>query len=126
MENEFVSYEIALALKDVGFTENCLTWYHKKELVRPYWGEEWGYNYLGLNDNVWEECVLAPLYQQAFRWFRGKKYFSMVGEVDGSFDFRIELNSNEYYFESKVEYKTYDEAQNACLKQLIEIINDRT
>ncbi len=34
MKNEFIPYEQALALKELGFNEGCLMWYNKTELVQ--------------------------------------------------------------------------------------------
>ena len=65
MEKEFISYEQALALKELGFDEECLGWYVSKtsqtleiELVKQ--------------ENLLRDAIIAPLYQQAFRWFREK------------------------------------------------------
>jgi len=69
MNNEFLPYEQALALKELGFNEPCLTWWYKDEFVKPYWERELGYTY---ESGISKDCVLAPLYQQAFRWLYQK------------------------------------------------------
>ena len=56
MEKEFVTYEQALALKELGFDEPCFGYY-----------DEGGNLYTEM-----VEVLKAPLYQQAFRWFREK------------------------------------------------------
>ena len=69
--------------------------------------------------------VLAPLYQQAFRWFREKyEYYTelFVGD-DKKFGFMI----TNFVIDGRVDspisrgYLTYEEAELACLKKLIEI-----
>ena len=73
------------------------------------------------------ESIKAPLYQQAFRWFREKyKLFSEVNlttkqENVESYEFFV-LNVTEPLFESN-DYTIYEEAELACLVKLIEIIN---
>jgi len=71
MEKEFIPYEQALELKELGFNEKC---------AAHYLGE--GEEYLELkwliyrNDSInTAKCIQAPLYQQAFRWFREKYNF---------------------------------------------------
>ena len=78
MEKEFIPYEQALALKELGFDEMCFGLYappsktvflHHYGLLRA------------------KEQVLAPLYQQAFRWFREKGY-----------DVKVQKESEGLYF----------------------------
>jgi len=118
MENEFISYEQALALKELGFDETTLGIYVDKELeIGGIW-----------KDSVKSKVIQkAPLYQQVFRWFREKyKLFSEVNlttkqENVESFEFFV-LNVNEPLFESD-DYTVYEEAELACLRKLIEIVN---
>ena len=106
MSKEFIPYEEALALKKLGFDEPCYNQYP---------------------DCV--ESIPAPLYQQAFRWFREKyKLFSEVNlttkqENVESFEFFV-LNVNEPLFESD-DYTVYEEAELACLRKLIEIVKTK-
>jgi len=65
MEKEFIPYEQALALKELGFNEPCLGYYI--ELRNP---QEGILTIDKCENNI--DGVLAPLYQQAFRWFREK------------------------------------------------------
>jgi hypothetical protein len=72
MNKEFIPYEQALELKELGFNEKC---------AAHYLGE--GEEYLELkwliyrNDSInTAKCLQAPLYQQAFRWFREKYSFT--------------------------------------------------
>ena len=62
---EFVTYEQAVALKELGFNEHCLGWHNSKKLLID--------NYDNYNSKMhFEYCCSVPLYQQAFRWFREK------------------------------------------------------
>lgn len=70
MENEFVPYEEALALKDLGFDEPCFKWYdlirHQSKDKPVYAFQNFNQEYTKIKSDV--DCK-APLYQQAFRWF---------------------------------------------------------
>jgi hypothetical protein len=137
MEKEFVPYEQALALKELGFDEPCLTWWNKKEFVYPYWEREFGYNY---ESGIAKDCVLSPLYQQAFRWFREK--YSIQSTIEPTKDqHRFELGFNYWIWNTKTGeewftepknrpagdyvFDSYEEAELECLKKLIEIVKNK-
>jgi hypothetical protein len=107
---EFIPYEQALALKGLGFDEECFSFYNA---IGELYESEGYYSYL---KNVLQFEVVAPLYQQAFRWFR---------EKHGLWQF-IEFDDNHYnpvVQSSLVHYcDTYEEAELACLKKLIELL----
>ena len=73
MNKEFVKYEQALALKELGFDEPCIGYY-----------DEGGNLYTEM-----VEVLKAPLYQQAFRWFRENHglYNEMLVDDDKTFGF---------------------------------------
>ena len=111
MEKEFVPYEQALALKELGFDEPCFGWYGPTGIL-----------------NDWDKTdTLAPTYSQAFRFFREKH--NLIGLVEGGYadgkniftyiiwnDFKDDW-CNEYV-------STYEEAELECLKKLIEIVKN--
>lgn len=66
MEKEFVTYEIALALKELGFNCKCIGMYGPKFSLLGV-GMNW--NTKNLND-INEEYCSAPLWQQAIDWLR--------------------------------------------------------
>jgi len=95
MNKEFIPYEQALELKELGF---------KKD-------NDFGLLYKG-------EDIPAILYQQAFRWFREKH--NLITQ--------IQKHKNDYIacLGIHVEWcDTYDEAELACLKKLIEIVKNK-
>jgi hypothetical protein len=115
MEKEFVPYEQALALKELEFDGPCFGVYIAGHLMITY-------------DSIYNSTdipvVKAPTFSQAFRWFREKGYLSYI-EVfnDGKYDY-TNVSS---YFSEEVDYNdgpfdTYEEAELACLKKLIEIV----
>lgn len=129
MNKEFIPYEQALELKELGFDDKCLTSYNpKKELVGVFDtalqndGVEVE-NCFVYNSKVHESFVAAPLYQQAFRWFREKGYVNSVRSQNDK--------CHEYYLihngkaSQSWNYSTYEEAELACLKKLIEIAKNK-
>lgn len=135
MENEFIPHEQALALKELGFNEPCFATFYKKKLSQyPNSREE----ETGFNATPFEvvknsevagliaDTISAPLYQQAFRWFREKKSLcSWVYQSNsGLYHYSI-LKDDRYLSSSYNNETTYKEAELACLKKLIEIIKKK-
>jgi hypothetical protein len=136
MTQEFVNYEQALALKELGFDEPCFATYNMDKKVSrnpshnmedlPIEGQPYYWN----NSKIHKDTVTAPLYQQAFRWFR-KKY-NLFGCIDlhtstpTHWYIRVDdIIKNDYLFHSEddnLEFNTYEEAELACLVKLIEIV----
>ena len=71
MKEQFVTYEIALKLKELGFNEECLAYYHDK--TEPYLCRYLDSNNGAFNINcrhvLFDTDCTAPLWQQAIDWF---------------------------------------------------------
>jgi hypothetical protein len=127
IENEFVPYEQALALKELGFDEPCLG----RWLIITEWEAPTGEIRLQLG--VEAECYdknqcTAPLYQQAFRWFREKyKIFSsiMTEYSYGGTISAYHINGLHQSDISKGDFYTYEEAELACLIKLIKLVKNK-
>jgi hypothetical protein len=130
MEKEFVPYTEALELKQLGFDEPCFGYYHEDKSLTYT-------NIVSQNTNsFWKinnKIVSAPLYQQAFRWFRDKKLSDSCicryqGRDDGGIYYYYCIN-NDFGVEETRYFKegfyTYEEAELACLKKLIEIVKTK-
>ena len=119
MNKEFIPYEQALELKELGFNDLCLFYYGNNEALRIYHQSEIG-----------EDLIGAPLYQQVFRWFREK--YDLFGCIDlqvcnpSHWFIRIDkIDINDYLYHSEdenIQYNTYEEAELACLTKLIKLI----
>ena len=76
-----------------------------------------------------DEVITAPLYQQAFRWFRGQSIpFSIVNDHSFNLTPYTFTTDHEYYYDSgsgNPWYETYEEAELACLRKLIEIVKSK-
>ena len=115
ISHEFIPYEQALELKELGFDEPCY----------------YDYNFGGEITNKWAiGLVPAPLYQQAFRWFREKHDLFSVIDVDQTmeplFCYSLSKYKGDFQWDNILPtyselYYTYEEAELACLKKLIEI-----
>jgi len=125
LEKEFVLYPEALELKPLGFDEPCFGyyWIDNKELVldinTPFQGFHRGF----------AGSISAPTYSQAFRWFRKKGYrFSVIidsplAEEESHY---IEIwFEKQFLHESHYIYKTYEEAELACLRKLIQLVKQK-
>ena len=66
MEKQFLPYEQALELKELGFKEECAAHYLDEDDLELKWKI---YRNLSINTN---DCIQAPTYSQAFRFFREK------------------------------------------------------
>jgi hypothetical protein len=142
MNKDFIPYEQALELKELGFNEESFNRFYTKPKCKMFGIDEKGRTYPIKNIpkklyTIGECCVLnednviiAPLYQQAFRWFRknhglyssivpkksypdnyvsGVEWYVTICGGDG-----VEIGPDGTY--------TYEEAELACLNKLIEIV----
>ena len=120
MKNEFAPYELALRMKSLGFDEPCFGHYSNGELVYSS----------HTNNNMQRFRYSAPLYQQAFRWFREK--YNLICRVSVT-SYGCTLDEQEFYCVITSKYgtasyeifNTYEEAELDCLKKLIEIVEQK-
>ena len=120
MENEFVTYEQALALKELGFDEPC---FGKYDIYGSFDHKLFYHNH----DSETSLNCSAPTFSQAFRWFREK--YKLHSYIHSDYSWNIsggiwDLNGHigsRYDWDSDT-YPTYEEAEQACLNNLIEIV----
>ena len=124
LEKDFVPYEQALELKELGFDEPCFLYWYK--------GSN-GYILVKEKNQTFQQYILAPTFSQAFRWFREKHGFdySIYRPFTKIKQYCWNITNREIGFEypDKMigEYaKTYEEAESACLDKLIEIVEGIT
>ena len=145
MSKEFIPYEQALELKELGFDEPCFGWWFADEEM---------FIIEKLIKSTSENIVQSPTFSQAFRWFREKhslvheiswsKYkgglnfdydvFSLVLPTDDELGDEDDIASDKSMetYDSLVdkgfrhhESNTYEEAEQACLIKLIEIVKNK-
>lgn len=115
MNKEFIPYEQALELKELGFDEDCLASYRRGNLI--------GCGAILFDvDGLFNNGIVtlaAPLYQQAFRWLREKYDLNYVIVKAESWFYTINgCNTQEGF-------KTYEQAEQACLLKLIELVKQQ-
>jgi hypothetical protein len=139
MEKEFVPYAEALALKELGFDEPCLTYYEEDKYLKQVFVLQYNkfelFSYKNVMfDNDGTKEIATPTFSQAFRWFR-EKYglYSHVREslaFDKTLEFVTQINGS--YVNHGIEdkpvnrFETYEEAELACLVKLIYIVKAST
>jgi hypothetical protein len=139
MEKEFVPYELALRMKALGFDEPCFGIFMKEKLCN--YASPLGIansdsitalttSYSDLIPQAQKDWVVAPLYQQAFRWFREKyglwfrpDYYDEMKE----YNFQGSIHKlGKYSAISDIgNHKTPEDAELACLEKLIEIVEEK-
>ena len=134
MTTVFVPYEQALTLKELGFDEPCFGWFRStlipSNFTEYFLETEFGMNESPsdwVNNNFLDKACSAPLYQQAFRWFREK--YGLHYQIEYMDDYlqygyvitEISINTE---LEEKYNF-TYEEAELECLKKLIEIVKNK-
>ena len=127
MEKDFIPYEEALALKELGFDEKCFC----------NWEESWSpeleheIRMVLTTDQTWLRpgWISAPTFSQAFRWFREKhnlrcqiNYIGGLINESTWWDISIIGHYNMDPKEWEMKYQPYEEAELACLRKLIELI----
>jgi hypothetical protein len=117
---EFVPYTLALRMKALDYNESCMAYYNKSKKL----------HFDKYTTSHWSSTCLAPLYQQAFRWFRDNH------KLQHNINWNKFYTDTPYGWEVRKQWtdeplipyghsgmsKTYEEAELACLKKLIEIV----
>lgn len=127
MLEEFVPYEQALRLKELGFDEPCFGYYVDRSIDL-----EWTFT-----DSIHfshKESILAPLYQQAFRWLLNKHnlYTIVIPTINMDWTFKtmtvVEgiVEVPPYKHVDSNDYGTKCEAELYSLKKLIEMIDENS
>jgi hypothetical protein len=135
MEKEFIPYEQALALKELGFNEPCLACVGENNEVIIRVGDYRSFSNKKPEDSIERDfynniikdfnsyvndTASAPLYQQAFRWLL------ILVNKDEYFSNKWTISYNEDYYSlflggcNMSVFKTELE----CLKKLIEIVKE--
>ena len=135
MNKEFIPYEQALALKELGFDEECISFYNQDDENKLGIHAQFDTYNISASKNSTKikssrgnnilNLVSAPLYQQAFRWFR-EKYGLDSNTINtnmwNTFSFVINDIPNKNPITTYLDFNTHEEAELECLKKLIEIV----
>jgi hypothetical protein len=111
MEKEFVPYQQALELNELGFDEPCFgKFYHNHLEIGGSWLNS-EFNKDKKDGNIFTS---APLYQQVFRWFREKYNAHIYPQKFTENTWHVSWGD----WESPV-FETYEEAELECVNFLI-------
>jgi len=128
MIKEFIPYEQALVLKELGFDEYCLTSYLNGNLqTEPseiFWFQH------SYRSHKKQEFISAPTYSQTFRWFREKynlpSHIHTIWQHDwNNYSYQWHITEDKEEWNCIEHFKTYEEAELACLNKLIEIVKSK-
>ena len=128
MNKEFIPYEQSLELKELGFDEPCLATTDQTGFI-PIEGTKHP-----IRGAMWYDTIDAPLYQQAFRWFKDKHNMlsTIYSNASGFLYEWSDTIGGTHRGWSDCEgpnnggvWDTYEEAELACLKKLIEIVKNK-
>ena len=119
-----VSLEIAQQLKEIGFKQKCLCYWHEyfhriecstddEERLCPEY-----YDY-----NTDESTTSLPTWEQVLEWFREKGYHGIIAvryeDVDSEYSYRIEHLNDLIIDFDQANPLTYEEARESLVKALI-------
>jgi hypothetical protein len=127
MNKEFVTYEQSLALKELGFDEPCLAGYDLNKSMYV--------SHVTIEDSQYYSSfeLKSPLNSQVFRWFRD------IWFLDSEIYLQEELGHKFYHYlilqlvrgniewksKNTIKFKTYEDAENACIDKLIELVKEQ-
>ena len=127
MNKEFIPYEQALALKelfDEPYLGECFGEYRQWDGGKPYLQLYQDLDGCSTDPADYEyttECI-APTFSQAFRFFREKYGLFYYVTTHDSTDFEWYIyDKDQNDWEDDTVQNTYEEAELACLKKLIEL-----
>lgn len=127
MTKEFIPYEEALALKELGFNEPCFATYDEDKNFELQ-------DFFQTYETFPSHIIAEPTFSQAFRWFREKHelYISFTryrsisvknNPVIFPFLYDVDIIDDKKGIIITVgEFNVYEKAELACLKKLIEIV----
>jgi hypothetical protein len=136
MEKLFVPYDIALALKEIGFDERCAGYYRAKDLIYE-WGSKESFVKSKYRDIAYGEITLAPLYDQVISWMVSKHKLHVIEypikiETGGKTGYRWrwavdDLNNWEstYHDNSDLGHYSIQEALSRGIKKAIELVTSK-
>ena len=119
--NLFVQYQQSMDMRELGFDKPCLGLYHNDKMFVIQSTTS--------HNQYYGQICSAPLYQQAFSWFR-EKYklhggIHQSGDMDDRYTFRINFTCYPHNSVGRGNEYSYPEAELECLKKLILIVKQK-
>lgn len=128
MHEDYVSFEQAKVLKELGFDWECNHWYHPLEPDKIIECQTY------CNHNSFERPYSAPTLAQAQKWLREVKGITIL--VNISTNKETYITKKVFYFKwfngefifcgvPKYHYATYEEALSAGIDKMLEILKEK-
>ena len=117
MDKQFVPYNIAIVLKELGYDEPCVAYYVKKLTGAPLrfiWEEEITHTITNSDGHG----IVAPLYQQVFDWFN--KNYNLCGYPKHDV---YEIYKDEECIVEQYSLQSYTDSRILCIEHMIELLN---
>lgn len=125
MEEHFLTYEQSLAVKELGFDEVCFAYFNDGKHIC----------YTGIikqNTNTFwhDKAITSPLKSQFFKWVRERHGIDVHTSKNG--EKAINLGGKKYVFfiettsgvnpSNTIFEDTYEQAEDACINKIIELL----
>lgn len=119
MEKQFVTYEIALKLKELGFDEDCLARFYMGEFQLEFSPENYPYKEVN--------SFHAPLWQQAIDWFDETHgiVISYNNYRSGFYWAEISNKKGEILTPLALKYYSKETAREQAILKAIQIVKER-
>lgn len=129
MKEQFVPYDLAIKLKELGFDEQCFGYWTRPVILRLKNIEDViiNFEYVEFVCQSDDSC-LAPLWQQAFDWFRERHRLLVIpiNYIEWYFEIHeIGLLAETVFIEDSETAPTYNAALPKALEKLIEIVKTK-
>jgi hypothetical protein len=123
MEKEFVPYNLALRMKQLGFDEPCLVYFNNKSNELLFLNERDISFLQGTSNSTFTK---SPTFSQAFRWFREEyKLHSTITSISQeSWQWHITKPGESLGKLYEEDFYSYEETELACLEMLIDIVEE--
>lgn len=126
-KEDFIPYEQAMQMHDLGYDDNAYYYYHlcnTPELKDIYMADWFLHTALAFNSGC--PTIPAPLYQEAFRWFRQKHHLTSVINCPTEYTAFWMINDyDNHAAKYSCVHNSYENAQQSSLKTMIEIVQHR-
>lgn len=137
MIKHITPFGLSLQLKNIGFNEPCIyQWTYTSDLI--FCVNMWGQPKLKTNDESHSDsagdCISAPFFHQAMLWLLDKHhlYSVIIPTVTMNWTYKTmtvvqdQVEAPPYNHVNAYDYQTREEAEIACLKELIKMVEEKT
>jgi hypothetical protein len=122
LKKEFVPHDIALEMQSIGFDKPTICVFNSYEQLKGCIISSMNGDYI--KKDKWDDRLPAPTFSQCFKWFREnyKLHSTITSISQESWQWHIQKTREPLGNLYDEDFYTYEEAELACLRKLIEII----